>query len=510
MHKSFILKVLNKYILVVLGIILVSSIDVNAQEIKVKSFSLQMEPMTVPMQRTDANGNVCALVKVIMPHSSVSFEGNIIGECKYKVAEYWCYLSPGSKHMKVKISDCEPLMVKFEYPLETKHIYELVLAIPQSTFSEITDSIVSVNRMKTLMRNLSQTDADIICFRRGKLFPYYIRENGNQRVGFLDRDFNIAFTTNYIDFANSSHSVNDVDYSVDIDYHWVVDSNGFWGLIDSNGNKISPSIYTKIYESKDELGYARIVLALDSLEQGFILNRITGEVMNRIPKWDFVNDGYYSKRPTRLLKYTDINNHKDYFIDKITGLRVDVKIPKGYVFKEFLPFNHLRFQKSKSLEQKILNSDGRVISEHLFSKRVFGDESLISPQFLFGILGIYDLERERFLYNGGTISDYRVISRNIIEITNGVHKEYLSLDSGSISDVMPNNKSNEHDTSELSSIRIGLTRIFGNSFYTVIPVEKGIYLAQSTEKKILIDKYGSFVNDNLEISTIPHWEDLYH
>lgn len=90
----------------------------NGQEIMIKSFSLQMEPMTVPMQRTDANGNVCALVKVIIPNAQASFEGSLIGDCDYKTSEYWCYLSPGSKQLRVKYPNCEPLMVNFEKILE--------------------------------------------------------------------------------------------------------------------------------------------------------------------------------------------------------------------------------------------------------------------------------------------------------------------------------------------------------------------------------------------------------
>lgn len=120
--------------LVTIGFILIFSINIEAQEIKIKSFSLQMEPMTVPMQRTDANGNVCALVKVIIPNAQASFEGSLIGDCAYKTSEYWCYLSPGSKQLKIKYPGCEPLMVNFELfigsGLKSKQIYELVVIVP--------------------------------------------------------------------------------------------------------------------------------------------------------------------------------------------------------------------------------------------------------------------------------------------------------------------------------------------------------------------------------------------
>lgn len=117
-------------------------VNAGAQEIKVKSFSVQMmEVMTEPMQRRDNNGNICALVKVIIPSAQAAFEGNLIGKCDFKTSEYWCYLSPGSKHLKIKYPGCEPLMVNFEdligSGVRSKQIYELYLQVPQTgSFSE--------------------------------------------------------------------------------------------------------------------------------------------------------------------------------------------------------------------------------------------------------------------------------------------------------------------------------------------------------------------------------------
>lgn len=121
------------------------SIDVNAQEIKVKSFSLQMEPMTVPMQRKDNNGEICALVKVILPSKQAAFEGNLIGDCDFKTSEYWCYLSPGSKYLKIKYPGTEPLLVNFENyigtGLKSRGIYELAIEVPIQNHMDATFTI---------------------------------------------------------------------------------------------------------------------------------------------------------------------------------------------------------------------------------------------------------------------------------------------------------------------------------------------------------------------------------
>lgn len=97
----------------VIAVCLFFAANVLADEIRVKSFSMQMEPMTVEMQRKDNNGEVCALVKVIIPTAQATFEGNLIGRSDYKTSEYWCYLSPGSKQLKVKYSKCELNVMSF-------------------------------------------------------------------------------------------------------------------------------------------------------------------------------------------------------------------------------------------------------------------------------------------------------------------------------------------------------------------------------------------------------------
>ncbi len=100
--------------IIIYVISLTFSITSYGQEIKIKSFAMQMEPMTVPMQRKDNNGNICALVKVIIPDSKAVFEGSLVGNCDYKTSEYWRYLTSGSKHLKIKYPEVQQLLVNFE------------------------------------------------------------------------------------------------------------------------------------------------------------------------------------------------------------------------------------------------------------------------------------------------------------------------------------------------------------------------------------------------------------
>lgn len=124
MFKKLIIIILYKFI----------SLSLFAASPILKSVTMTLEPMTTNMQRRDANGSVCGLVKVIIPGKNIVFEGNLVGDTEYKTSEYWCYLSPNTRYLKIKYPDMEPLMVDFnEYftnGIQSKRIYEIVLSIP--------------------------------------------------------------------------------------------------------------------------------------------------------------------------------------------------------------------------------------------------------------------------------------------------------------------------------------------------------------------------------------------
>ena len=103
----------------------------QAQDLTVVDFQSTMNPMTVEMQRRDFNDEICALVKVQLPVSGVTFEGNIIGDTPFKTNEYWVYLTNGTKFLQVKCPGHYPLQIDFRNlgieGLVGKHIYTLRL-----------------------------------------------------------------------------------------------------------------------------------------------------------------------------------------------------------------------------------------------------------------------------------------------------------------------------------------------------------------------------------------------
>ena len=128
------------------AILLAASAVVSAQELQITDARRTMEPMTVPMQRLDFNNQICAMVKVELPVAGVQFEGNVVGEPLFKTTEYWVYLTPGTKMLKIKAPGHYSLMADFPAlglgPLESKSIYYLTI---KGLTSAPTQQVVTVN-----------------------------------------------------------------------------------------------------------------------------------------------------------------------------------------------------------------------------------------------------------------------------------------------------------------------------------------------------------------------------
>ncbi|WP_290449076.1 PEGA domain-containing protein [uncultured Muribaculum sp.] len=122
MHKQSIL-------IVLLSIFL--SINALGQELTVLGFRPTSEIMHVPIQRADANNEICAMIRVLLPVSGVTFEGQTVGDSPYNGSEYRVYMTRGTKMLKVNCPGHYPQMVDFrDYginALEGKRIYELKL-----------------------------------------------------------------------------------------------------------------------------------------------------------------------------------------------------------------------------------------------------------------------------------------------------------------------------------------------------------------------------------------------
>lgn len=86
-----------------------------AQEVKVKSFALDPTDLTAQHENVkDANGDICALIKVQILDGKVKFEGDIIGQPKHSQNEYYVYVINGTQRLKISSENAMPAEIEFE------------------------------------------------------------------------------------------------------------------------------------------------------------------------------------------------------------------------------------------------------------------------------------------------------------------------------------------------------------------------------------------------------------
>ena len=128
-----------KHIFVIIFYIFCSTTSM-AQELTIKEFKEATNDLSARTHpRLDLNGNDCALVKVQLAASSVTFSGNVMGDVAFLNNEYWVYMTAGSKRVKVVHPSYLPLEVNFASydvaQLKSRTTYVLTITLgdlPQS------------------------------------------------------------------------------------------------------------------------------------------------------------------------------------------------------------------------------------------------------------------------------------------------------------------------------------------------------------------------------------------
>lgn len=119
------------------------AILMHAQEIfTVESFGREENSVTLKSvdRRKDALGNTCALIKIITLDKNLSVEGEVVGDVTNKLNEYWVYVSPTAKSIKISSPENGSCIVVFaDYqaePLTPALQYSLVLKTPPRVVSK--------------------------------------------------------------------------------------------------------------------------------------------------------------------------------------------------------------------------------------------------------------------------------------------------------------------------------------------------------------------------------------
>ncbi|WP_289299889.1 hypothetical protein [Xylanibacter muris] len=140
----------KRHIFIVL-LSLLLAINTSAQELTVLECRPTADPMLVSMQRTDANNDICSLVRVLLPVDGVTLEGNIVGDVSFNGSEYRVYLTQGTKFLQISCPGHYPLRIDFRNygikSLDSKRIYELKLKsqIVQQQLAVTTTAVATDN-----------------------------------------------------------------------------------------------------------------------------------------------------------------------------------------------------------------------------------------------------------------------------------------------------------------------------------------------------------------------------
>ena len=129
----------------------------SAQKLTVESMALAGNDISASQyERKDLNGQACALVKVLLPMPGAVFEGNVIGNVDFKTGEYWVYMTAGSKELRIKHPQAQPVQAVFKDfgvdRLTSKTTYMLSVLLPQA----------AVTQMQKLVINYSPANATVL------------------------------------------------------------------------------------------------------------------------------------------------------------------------------------------------------------------------------------------------------------------------------------------------------------------------------------------------------------
>lgn len=193
---------------------IVAATVVCAQRFEVESVEAALFDMTAAHNpRTDLNGDACALVKFEIASPNAKFQGNVMGDVRYDVGEYWVYAVPGTKELHVLHENLLPLKLYFpDYgipALEPKTTYVVTLLLPNTQGAPVT-----------------------IPGKTRYVYPFRDESTGYWGL------------RNYMGEEILEPRYEEMDYIKRYDYFVVVE-NGKVGIINKMGHELLPCVYDR-------------------------------------------------------------------------------------------------------------------------------------------------------------------------------------------------------------------------------------------------------------------------
>lgn len=193
---------------------MVAALVAAGQRFEVENVEAALFDMTAAHNlRTDLNGDACALVKFEIASPNAKFQGNVVGDVRYDVGEYWVYVAPGTKELHVLHESLLPLKLYFpDYgipSLAAKTTYVVTLMLPNTQPAPVTTS----NKTR---------------------YVYPFRDEATGYWGLR----------NYIGEEILEPRYEEMDYIKRYDYFVVVE-NGKVGIINKMGHELLPCVYDR-------------------------------------------------------------------------------------------------------------------------------------------------------------------------------------------------------------------------------------------------------------------------
>lgn len=102
---------------------------------------LSMDRSAQTQPRLDLNGDKCALIKLILLMPDIGLEGNIVGSAEFRKGEYWIYVTPKTKMIKIKHTKYFPCLIEFNNfdisQVESGVTYELIVEVKNDDPDEV-------------------------------------------------------------------------------------------------------------------------------------------------------------------------------------------------------------------------------------------------------------------------------------------------------------------------------------------------------------------------------------
>ena len=121
----------------ILSIMVVMHITSSAQGFKVKEFKQNLNDGSAFHAPMDPDGHPCGLIKVRTDNPDMKFRGEIVGDVENKMNEYWVYVSPSSKQLKVNHPNFIPFVVSFaDYGIDISPKATYILTLEETKYKK--------------------------------------------------------------------------------------------------------------------------------------------------------------------------------------------------------------------------------------------------------------------------------------------------------------------------------------------------------------------------------------